>query len=449
MKHFLTLQWRILLAYTALIVVSIGVVIVSPMAWITVLAGLAIAVLSIGLGYVLAMRASRSVRSITEAARRIGAGDLDYRAKLDVDDENAELAAAFNRMAETLRQTIRDLSSERAKLATVVNTMADGVVVTDAQGDVVLTNQAAETMLRPRPLVRHQTRLMDLLRDHELQSLVESSKESASIRHSEVEMVGPYRLISAIATPLPINGARGTLLTLHDLTSTRQLDTTRREFVTNVSHELRSPIASLIALVETLENGALDDRNIAVDFIGRIHDEANRMGAIVEELLELSRLESGQAPLRLVPLSLSVMVTDITGEFRLRAERSGVDLDTSLPDSLPHALADETTFRRALVNLVDNAIKFTPVGGQVHMSVAEEEDTIRVEVRDTGEGIPREHLPHIFERFYKVDRSRRDKGTGLGLAIVKHTVEAHGGRVHAESEEGEGSVFSVSVPRAT
>ena len=426
-----------------------GAVIVSPIAWIAVLAGLAVAVMSIGLGYVLALRASRSVRSITEAARRIGAGDLDYRAKFDVDDENAELAAAFNRMAETLRQTIRDLSSERAKLATVVNTMADGVVVTDAQGDVVLTNQAAETMLRPRPLGRHQTRLMDLLRDHELQSLVESSKESASIRHSEVEMVGPYRLISAIATPLPINGARGTLLTLHDLTSTRQLDTTRREFVTNVSHELRSPIASLLALVETLENGALDDRDTAVDFIGRIHDEANRMGAIVEELLELSRLESGQAPLRLAPLNLNVVVTDIIGEFRLRAERSGIELYTSLPDRLPQALADETTFRRALVNLVDNSLKFTPVGGQVHMSVAEEEDTIRVEVRDTGEGIPREHLPHIFERFYKVDRSRRDKGTGLGLAIVKHTVETHGGCVHAESEEGKGSVFSVSVPRAT
>ena len=448
MKHFRTLQWRILLAYTALIVVSIAAVTVSPIAWVAVLAGLAIAVLSIGLGYLLAVRASRSVRSITEAARRIGAGDLDYRAKFDVDDENAELAAAFNRMAETLRRTIRDLSSERAKLATVVNTMADGVVVTDAQGDVILTNQAAETMLRPRPLGRHQTRLMDLLRDHELQGLVKSSKESASIRHSEVEMVGPYRLISAIATPLPINGARGTLLTLHDLTSTRQLDTTRREFVTNVSHELRSPIASLLALVETLENGALDDRDTAVDFIGRIHDEANRMGAIVEELLELSRLESGQAPLRLAPLNLNVMVTDIVGEFRLRAERSGIELDTSLPDRLPQALADETTFRRALVNLVDNALKFTPVGGQVHMSIAEEEDTIRVDVRDTGEGIPREHLPHIFERFYKVDRSRRDKGTGLGLAIVKHTVEAHGGCVHAESEEGEGSVFSVSVPRA-
>ena len=449
MKHFLTLQWRILLAYTTFIVVSMGAVIVNPIAWIAVLAGLAVAVMSIGLGYVLALRASRSVRSITEAARRIGAGDLDYRAKFDVDDENAELAAAFNRMAETLRQTIRDLSSERAKLATVVNTMADGVVVTDAQGDVVLTNQAAETMLRPRPLGRHQTRLMDLLRDHELQSLVESSKESASIRHSEVEMVGPYRLISAIATPLPINGACGTLLTLHDLTSTRQLDTTRREFVTNVSHELRSPIASLLALVETLENGALDDRDTAVDFIGRIHDEANRMGAIVEELLELSRLESGQAPLRLAPLNLNVMVTDIMGEFRLRAERGGIELDTSVPDRLPQALADETTFRRALINLVDNALKFTPVGEQVHMSVAEEEDTIRVEVRDTGEGIPREHLPHIFERFYKVDRSRRDKGTGLGLAIVKHTVEAHGGCVHVESEEGEGSVFSISVPRAT
>ena len=449
MKHFRTLQWRILLAYTALIVVSMGAVIISRIAWVAVLAGLTVAVLSIGLGYVLARRASHSVRSITEAARRIGAGDLDYRAKSDVGDETAELAAAFNRMAGTLRQTIRDLSSERAKLAAVVNTMADGVVVTDAEGDVVLTNQAAETMLRPRPSGRHQTRLMDLLRDYELQGLVESSRESASIRHSEVEMVGPYRFISAIATPLPINGAPGTLLTLHDLTSTRQLDTTRREFVTNVSHELRSPIASLLALVETLENGALDDRDTAVDFIGRIHDEANRMGTIVEELLELSRLESGQAPLRLAPLTLSVMVTDIIGEFRLRAERSGIDLDASFPESLPKALADETTFRRALVNLVDNALKFTQAGGRVHMSITAEEETLTVEVADTGEGIPQEHLPHIFERFYKVERSRRDKGTGLGLAIVKHTVEAHGGRVGVKSEEGEGSVFSVSVPRAT
>ena len=417
--------------------------------WTVSLAALAVAVPSIALSYVLARRTSHSVRSITEAARRIDAGDLDYRAWSEVGDETAELAAAFNRMAGTLRETIRDLSSERAKLAAVVNTMADGVVVTDAQGDVVLTNQAAETMLQPRPSGRQQTRLMDLLRDYELQGLVESSRESASMRHSEVELVGPYRFISAIATPLPINGASGTLLTLHDLTNTRQLDTTRREFVTNVSHELRSPIASLLALVETLESGALDDRDTATDFIGRIHDEANRMSAIVEELLELSRIESGQAALQLAPLDLSSMVTDIIREFRLRAAKSGIDLDASLPGGLPQALADETTFRRALVNLIDNALKFTPAGGRVHISITPQEGTITIEVADTGQGISQEHLPHIFERFYKVDRSRRDKGTGLGLAIVKHTVEAYGGRVHVKSEEGEGSVFAVSVPRAT
>ncbi len=418
-------------------------------AWTVSLASLIVAVPSIALAYVLARRTSHSVRSITEAARRIEAGDLDYRARSEVGDETAELAAAFNRMAGTLRKTIRDLSSERAKLATVVNTMADGVVVTDAQGDVVLTNQAAETMLQPRPSGRQQTRLMDLLRDYELQGLVESSRESASMRHSEVELVGPYRFISAIATPLPINGASGTLLTLHDLTNTRQLDTTRREFVTNVSHELRSPISSLLALVETLESGALDDRDTATDFIGRIHDEANRMSAIVEELLELSRIESGQAALRLAPLDLSAMVTDIIREFRLRAAKSGIDLDASLSGGLPQALADEMTFRRALVNLIDNALKFTPAGGRVHISITPQEGTITIEVADTGQGISQEHLPHIFERFYKVDRSRRDKGTGLGLAIVKHTVEAYGGRVYVKSEEGEGSVFAVSVPRAT
>ena len=449
MKHFRNLQWHILPVYTVLVVVLIGAVIVSHIAWVAVLAVLAVAVLSTALGYMQARRASHSVRSITEAARRIDAGDLNYRARSEADDETAELAAAFNRMAGTLRQTIQDLSSERAKLAAVVNTMADGVVVTDAQGDVVLTNQAAETMLRPRPSGRDQTRLMDLLRDYELRSLVESSRESASMRHSEVEMVGPYRFISAIATPLPINGSSGTLLTLHDLTSTRQLDTTRREFVTNVSHELRSPIASLLALVETLDNGAIDDRDTAIDFIGRIHDEANRMGAIVEELLELSRIESGQAALRLAPLDLAAMAADITRELKLRAAKSGVDLDASPAHGLPQALADETTIRRALINLVDNAIKFTPSGGRVHMSITAQEETLTVAVADTGEGIPQEHLPHIFERFYKVDRSRRDKGTGLGLAIVKHTVEAHGGCVRVKSEEGEGSVFSVSMPRAT
>ena len=207
LKHFLTLQWRTLLAYTALIVVSMGAVIVSPIAWVAVLAGLAVAVLSIGLGYVLAMRASRSVRSITEAARRIGA-------------ETSTTGLSSTSMTRTPswqppstvwpKRCDKRYETCPAKGQARHRRQHDGRRRgrNGCSGNVVLTNQAAETMLRPRPMSRHQTRLMDLLRDHELQGLVESSRESASIRHSEVEMVGPYRLISAIATPLPINGAR-------------------------------------------------------------------------------------------------------------------------------------------------------------------------------------------------------------------------------------------------
>ena len=239
------------------------------------------------------------------------------------------------------------------------------------------------------------------------------------------------------------------LLSLHDLTAFRQLETTRREFVSNVSHELRSPLASIRSMVETLAGGAIDDRRTAADFVARIEQDVRRMEALVSELLELSRLESGQVALDVRPLGLKSIAEDTVAAFRERSADLGVSIDIEIPDDLPLVSGESEKIRQVLTNLMDNALKFTPRGGSITLSALPHQRNVTTRVSNTGDGIAPEHLPHLFERFYKVDRSRRDQGTGLGLAIVKHVVLAHGGDVDVESSLGEGATFTFTLPRAS
>ena len=412
------------------------------------LSALAVALLSTGLGYYLARRTSRSIRSVTEAARLLAAGDLEQRAEALASDETRELADAFNRMAKALKGMVQDLSAERNKLSAVLDTMADGVVVIRSEGQLELLNRAAEELLELAGQQAIGRRFMETVRDHELQRLVSQSLETGRQQHGEVELLHRHRYLSAVATPLAGGGPPGVLLTLHDLTGIRRVETTRREFVSNVSHELRTPLASIKAMVETLESGALAEAKVARDFIGRIHSEIDRLNALVGDLLELSRLERGQTALRLSPVDLGPVVEEVSGHFQARAQAKAIALEVALPPGLPRVMAEPDRLRQVLVNLLDNALKFTPQGGRVNISVSDRGQGLEVSVSDTGIGIPAEHLPHIFERFYKVDRSRRDQGTGLGLAITKHIVQAHGGEIRVESREGQGSTFSFTVPKA-
>ena len=413
------------------------------------LAGLAVTGLSIALGHYLAGRTARSVQGVTEGARRLASGDLEHRVSALAGDETQDLASAFNSMATTLRDLVQSLSGERNKLSAVLETMTDGVVLIGADGEVALMNRAARDLLDVRLPEGQGSRFMELVRDHELQGAVSRCSASGEQQLAELELLQPRRLLSAIATPLTGPGAEGVLLTLHDLTQRRQVETTRRDFVANVSHELRTPLAAMKAMVETLQHGVRGEPDVAEDFLRRIHSEIDRLSRMADELLELARIESGQVPFHFLPMDLGPVVEAVAGDLRTDFSAQGIALETDLPEDLPAVVGDGERLRQVLVNLLNNAARFTPSGGSVTVSAGTAGRFVEVRVRDTGAGIPREHLPHLFERFYKVDRARQGDGTGLGLAIVKHLVQEHGGDVGVESREGEGSAFRFTLRRAT
>ena len=409
---------------------------------------LVVSALSLALGYFLARRTARSVRSVTEAARQVALGDLDHRVEALAADETRELADAFNSMAASLRRMVQELSGERDKLSAVLDTMADGVALIGPEERTELVNSAGLEMLgvrEPEPIGR---RFPEVVRDPDLHRLVATCFETEEQQHGEVELFQPARFLSAIATPIIEVEATWVLLTVHDLTRMHQVETTRREFVTNVSHELRSPLASVKAIVETLDNGALEEAEVARDFVRRINWEVDRMSRLIEDLLDLARLDSRQGLLSLNTVDLRLLMTEVRESFQERADYKNVRVEVITPERLSRAVGDEERLRQVLINLLDNALKFTPGSGWVTLSAYPEAEMIRVGVRDSGAGIPEDHLPHIFERFYKADRSRQGGGTGLGLAIVKHIVQAHGSEVAVQSREGEGSAFTFTLPRA-
>jgi two-component system phosphate regulon sensor histidine kinase PhoR len=223
----------------------------------------------------------------------------------------------------------------------------------------------------------------------------------------------------------------------------------RRELVGNISHELRTPIAGIKAMVETLRGGAIDDKEAAIDFLTRIDNEVDRLAQMVSELTELSRIETGRAELRMSPVNLNLLVQEVIAQLNALAQRQPVAITADLVTDLPIIKADRDRIRQTLTNLAHNAIKFNHPGGRVTIATKVDGESVTVSVSDTGIGISKEDLPHVFERFYKVDKARPTGGSGLGLAIAKHVVQAHGGRIWARSEEGTGSTFSFSLPIKT
>lgn len=417
------------------------------------------------LAVLIAERTARPVRQLTVAAQRMAAGDLDVHLLPSTRDEVGILTRAFNQMAEKLRETVSTLSEEHGRLAAVLDAMADGVIITDSDGRVRLINPAAVGLLNTTADGAVGQTFAAVARDHRI---IELWQRCCTERLEQVEPVEVWRggpFLQVVVTPLGTERSQACIVILQDLTRVRRLETVRRDFISNISHELRTPLASLKALVETLRDGALDDPPVARRFLERMETEVDALAQMVQELLELSRIESGQAPLDLQPQIVADIIVPPVERLRPQAERAGLTLVVELPPDLPPARADLDRVQQVVTNLVHNAIKFTPPGGHIAVRASvvtekEGKDTKRqgeslpsllapcllVSVSDTGVGIAPEDLPRIFERFYKADRARSGGGTGLGLAIAKHIVQAHGGRIWAESTPGRGSTFYFTLP---
>jgi len=410
-----------------------------------VLAGLATALAATLLAVFLAGRMTEPLRQLTAVAGRLAAGDLNARLFSSRRDEVGQLTAAFNHMADRLREQMTSLAEERGRLTTVLDHMADGVLITDREGQVQLINAAAARLLNTDEQRALGRSFAQVAPHYPLIELWKRCREQGGEQTDTVEISRHGLFLQAIITPFAEAEAQGYLIILQDLTRIRRLETVRRDFISNISHELRTPLAGLKALVDTLRGGAIKNPPAARRFLKRMDAEVDALTQMVEELLELSRIESGQAPLRLTPTPVAEVVIPPVDRLRPQAERAGLELTISLPPDLPPVLADVERARQVLTNLVHNAIKFTPSGGRVTVAAQTAAEGMLFSVQDTGVGIAAEDLPRIFERFYKADRARSGGGTGLGLAIARHIVQGHGGRIWAESVAGQGSTFYFTL----
>jgi two-component system phosphate regulon sensor histidine kinase PhoR len=344
-------------------------------------------------------------------------------------------------MHRELADRFEKLRHEQAESAAMVAAMVEGVVATDARGRIVTANPAARDLLGygPHSLLPD---LQQLFRVREARDIVRRVTEGTSVEAQEIGIDG--RKIVVSARPLPTGGA---ILVLHDQTEIRRLEAVRRDFVANVSHELKTPLTSISGYTETLLAERPDERTER-QFLETILANAHRMQPLVDDLLDLARIESGRWQPDLAALDLTDVAAEVVSDFAGRGDERGVTISTDIRPGAGTLLADPEGVRLVLRNLIDNALRYTPAGGVITLRCRVDEEGISLQVEDTGTGIPREHLSRVFERFYRVDpsRSRVEGGTGLGLAIVRHTVEAHGGRVEIESLLGEGTRVTAWFP---
>jgi two-component system phosphate regulon sensor histidine kinase PhoR len=409
--------------------------------------------LAILFSHIVARRISSAVEELTETARRMASGDLSVRSRPEESGELADLGHALDRLAGSLAATLGELRAERDRQSRILETMQEGVVVLDREGRIVMLNPALRAMLLLGADAVGKL-LIETVRHAQLEDLLEAAREGEEIgRPTEIELPGlkPRRMFVHASQLSGTAEDEGLLVVFVDVTELRRLESLRREFVANASHELRTPIAAVRSATETLRSGALDDPGAAIRFVDIIDRNAQRLQSLLEDMLELSKLESNEFKLKRDRVELGRVVPIVLALFRERAEKKGVRLGAELPTRQTAVEGDARALEHVLSNLVDNAVKYCPSGTKVVVSAAEEEDRVKLVVSDSGPGIAAEHLPRVFERFYRVDagRSRDVGGTGLGLSIVKHMVEAMRGRVAVESEVGRGSTFTVSLPRAT
>jgi two-component system phosphate regulon sensor histidine kinase PhoR len=322
--------------------------------------------------------------------------------------------------------------------------MVEGVILIDSQRSIVYANPAAVTMLALSEDY-HQHPLIEAIRDPALGRLLEQAKKTSEAAFDEIRLTGEIeRETEIIVVPV----ANEYLVVIHDVSQLRKLEQIRADFVANVSHELRTPLTSIQGYAETLLNGTLSDTEMSQRFVAKILQQSSQLSQLISDLLDLSRIESGAIELKLAPCKMTEFQEPIISLFGPAFDEFNMRFEWQIPDDLPTPLVDKLLIEQVFVNLIDNALKYTPQGGSITVSGETNESEVIIYVSDTGIGITSDALPRIFERFYRVDkgRSREMGGTGLGLSITKHILLQHGGRIWAESVFGKGSVFKFALP---
>ncbi len=405
-------------------------------------------VIGLGANLIYSNRYVDDLKTLTEAAKELGEGKYQ---KIDLPPmpnsirEMRELNDALQKTALQIEDQINALSKERAMLSAVLGQMTDGVMIADDTGRVQLLNRAAEKLFKTTEADALGRSVVEIMRHHALVELWEETRDGPA-KTITMEMGAMHKFLQVVGIPLGEELPGRSMLLFQDLTQTHHLETVRRDFISNISHELRTPMAGLKAISETLLDGALEDPAAARNFVVRMDSEVDNLSQMVSQLLELSRIESGRSNFSFRRVEPWDLIRKPSERMVLQAERVGLTLSYDCPPDMPQVFADPERISQVFINLIHNAIKFTPNGGYIHVTAFQDGQMVVFKISDNGVGIPHKDLTRIFERFYKADRARSGGGTGLGLSICKHMVDAHGGKIWVESEENAGSSFFFSLP---
>jgi two-component system phosphate regulon sensor histidine kinase PhoR len=393
---------------------------------------------------------SRPLIEMAGIARAMAGGDFSRKPYLYSKDEIGELARALGHLSDQIRNQIEKIKHEGAKLDAVLSSLFEGIMVVDEKGTILLANPSVRKLFFIDADTGGKTPV-EILRSAGIQNIVDKIlKEKSRLISEEITISKPEEKI------LKVNGVpiirdhrlEGAALVFHDITHLRNLEKVRQDFVANVSHELRTPISSIKGYAETLLGGAMKDKDNLKDFLEIIYQDSGRLATLIDDLLDLSKIESGKMRMALEPLEISTLVKRSLGVLDKTIKEKSLSVTVDLSNDLPKVSADRDRCPQVFLNLLDNAVKYTPDGGSIKVAASVKDKFVQVDISDTGIGIPESDLPRIFERFYRVDkgRSRELGGTGLGLSIVKHIIHAHGGEVWAVSAAGQGSTFSFTIP---
>lgn len=423
---------------------------------LAVLAGLFISSI---IAYTSVNSITRPIKEMTYLSSSIAQGRYDKRINLRVKYELGQLASAFNNMAEKLQTVISELSDKKTKLEAILKSMGSGVIAVDNSGKIILANPTAYKIfgINEYMIGRH---VLDVSMNAGLEEIIKKQQEkvgtleAGGFEVSELKISYPEkRILRVKAAPIRDDeGDRnlGVVVVMEDITEIRQLEQMKSEFAANVSHELKTPLTSIKGFTETLKNGAVNDENMRGKFLDIIDMEAERLTRLINDIMTLSDLENRKADARLEKIDMNSILYDVKDVMETLAVHKNINIDFVRDDSNPNIMGSHDRVKQLMINLIDNAIKYTPEGGKVRTAIYHDGSYVYIEVSDTGIGIPKEHIPRLFERFYRVDKSRSRSmgGTGLGLAIVKHIVSSMDGKIEVESEPGRGSKFTVMLPKA-